>query len=111
LGIRAAISSRDRNCASMPLSRIALPRRIAASYRRRVRGSAPALYITLKFAPRQLHSELVEVCVRVEVVVRRTIVVLSVFRRPASPFRARRCCGCRARSPGNKRWRANPPRR
>ena len=53
LGIRRAISSRERNCASMPLRRIALPRRIAASTSAGecTRFSTPrALYITLKLS-------------------------------------------------------------
>ena len=77
-GIQRAISSRVRNFASMPLRRIALPRRIAASRSAGewTRFSTPrALYITLKLRScdkllPQLERELVEVRVGIEVIVR-----------------------------------------
>ncbi len=74
----ARSASRDRNSASMPFSRIALPRRIAASMSAGecTRFSTPrALYITLKLSSLrqplpQLQRILVEVRVRIEVIVR-----------------------------------------
>ena len=75
--MRRAISSRVRNCASIPFRRIALPRRIAASMSAGecTRFSTPrALYITLKFSScdrrfPELERKLVEMRVRIEVVV------------------------------------------